>query len=100
MSFTVDTKPALPTPLDLPNPFEFQPRVPNTSRTVDLDGMNLISDGEVGLPSIPDPNMGLELDLEPVAESPEEDVEEMPWGNDPATASWGPLMAEVTHTSQ
>lgn len=46
--------------------------------------------------AVPDLNLGLNLDLEPVVESPEEDeVEDLTWGNDPATASWGPMMAEV-----
>jgi hypothetical protein len=45
--------------------------------------------------AIPDPNIGMDLDLEPVAESPEQEEEELPWGNDPATASWAPMMAEV-----
>jgi len=69
--------------------------VPSTSRPVDLDGMNLMSDVEVGIPASPDSNLGLGLDLEPVVESPEQEAEELAWGNDPATASWGPLMAEV-----
>jgi hypothetical protein len=45
-------------------------------------------------PDAPDPNVGLELDLERVVESPEEE-EELPWGNDPSTATWAPMMAEV-----
>jgi hypothetical protein len=47
-------------------------------------------------PVAPDPNLGLSMDFDPVVESPEEEeVEELPWGNDPATATWAPMMAEV-----
>lgn len=87
-------KPSLPTPIDQPNPFEFQERVPNTSRPLDLDGMTVLTD--LDGPIAPDPNLGLGMDFEPVVESPEEEeTEELPWGNDPATATWAPMMAEV-----
>ncbi|KAF2820135.1 hypothetical protein CC86DRAFT_305466 [Ophiobolus disseminans] len=61
-----DVKPDLPTPFDLPNPFEYQARIPNTSRSVDLDGMNLMSDMDTGIPAVPDPNVAVDLDLEPI----------------------------------
>lgn len=51
---------------------------------------------DVDAPAAPDMSLGLNLNLEPVAEGPEEEVEEMVWGNDPATAAWAPMMAEVS----
>jgi hypothetical protein len=56
--------------------------------------MTIMTGSEADMPAIPDPNIGVDLDLEPVAESPEQE-EELPWGNDPATATWAPMMAEV-----
>lgn len=50
------------------------------------------------MPEAPDPNIG--MDLDPVAESPEQEAEELPWGNDPATATWAPMMAEVTYSAR
>jgi hypothetical protein len=99
VSFANDVKPIIHTPIDLPNPFEFQERVPNTSRPLDLDGMTVMTGLEVGTPAISDPNVGLDMDLEAVAESPGEEAEELPWGNDPATATWAPMMAEVNSKS-
>jgi hypothetical protein len=95
VSFTNETKSAAHTPVDVPYSFEIQQGASNTNRLVDLDGMNLLSDMEVDIPAIPDPNIGLEMSLELVVESPQEDVEDLPWGDDPSTASWAPLMAEV-----
>jgi hypothetical protein len=70
--------------------------VPNTSRTLDLDGMTVMTGLEVDIPVSPDAKFGLNLDLEPVVESPEEEAEELAaWSNDPATATWAPMMAEV-----
>jgi hypothetical protein len=57
--------------------------------------MTIMSGLEDDTPVVPDPNMGIELDLHPVVESPEEETEDLPWGNDPATATWAPMMAEV-----
>jgi hypothetical protein len=59
--------------------------------------MTLMTGLNMDSPAVPDPSIGLELDLEPVVESPdeEEEEEELPWGNDPATATWAPMMAEV-----
>jgi hypothetical protein len=57
--------------------------------------MTIMTGLEIDSPMIPDPNAGMDLDLEAVAESPEEETEELPWGNDPATATWAPMMAEV-----
>lgn len=96
MSFTDDVKPALPTPTDLPSAFDFSERVSGSSRPLDLDGMNIM--GDIETPSAQDPNFSMHMELEPVAESPEEEVEQLPWGNDPATSSWAPLMAEVKTT--
>lgn len=57
--------------------------------------MTVMTDADA--PAAPDLNPGLHLNLEPVVESPEEkEVEELPWGNDPATAAWAPMMAEVS----
>lgn len=97
ISFTADAKPPLPTPIDRLNPFEFQERVPNTSRPLDLDGMTVLM-GLDSPPTAPDPTLGLDLSLEAVVESPDTEEMEDPWSNDPATASWAPMMAEVcTH---
>jgi hypothetical protein len=60
--------------------------------------MNVMNDIDMDAPTAPDPNMGLDVELEPVVESPEEEEEELPWGNDPATATWAPMMAEVNST--
>lgn len=93
MSFSQDSKPYLPTPLDKSNPFEITSQ---PMRHLDLDGMTVMVETED-----PDPDVGMVLDLDPVTESPEEvkQVEEdLPWGNAPATASWGPLMEEVIVT--
>ncbi|KAJ4373781.1 hypothetical protein N0V83_002520 [Neocucurbitaria cava] len=94
VSFTNETKPPLPTSIDIPAPFSFHERQPVSTRPLDLDGMTVMTD--VDHSAVPDLNLGLNLDLEPVVESPEEDeVEDLTWGNDPATASWGPMMAEI-----
>jgi hypothetical protein len=60
--------------------------------------MTIMAGSEVDMPAVPDPNIGMDLDLEPVSESPEREAEELPWGNDPATATWAPMMAEVNNT--
>jgi hypothetical protein len=57
--------------------------------------MTIMTGLEVESPITPDPNAGMDLDLQPIAGSPEEETEELPWGNDPATATWAPMMAEV-----
>jgi hypothetical protein len=62
--------------------------------------MTIMSGLEDDTPAIPDPNIGMELDLQPVVESPEAETEDLPWGNDPATATWAPMMAEVTTLRQ
>jgi hypothetical protein len=92
VSFSTDTKPLLPTPIDQPNPFEL---IPTTTRPLDLDGMTVMTD--VDMPVASDSNLGMSLDLGPVVESPEEEdeEEELPWGKDPATATWAPMMEEV-----
>jgi hypothetical protein len=59
--------------------------------------MNIIGDIHTS------PALELDLDLEPVEEIPHEPVKEIQrsqvdvqdWENNPATASWGPLMQEV-----
>jgi hypothetical protein len=55
---------------------------------------------EDNTPAIPDPSIGMDLDLQAVAESPEHEAEDLAWGNDPATATWAPLMAEVPSSPQ
>jgi hypothetical protein len=52
---------------------------------------------EDDIPAVPDPSAGMNLDLQSVAESPEEEAEDLPWGNDPSTATWAPMMAEVNY---
>jgi hypothetical protein len=95
VSFTNDTKPALTPPDDAHNQFTYQIPSPPTSKPLDLDGMTIMSGLEDDTPAVPDSNMGMELDLQPVAEGPGEETEDLPWGNDPATATWAPMMAEV-----
>lgn len=91
VSFANDTKPSLPTPIESHNPFDFQEPIPTSTRPLDLDGMTIMTGSE--MPSAPEPNMGMELDS--VAEIPEDETDELPWGNDPATATWAPMMAEI-----
>jgi hypothetical protein len=62
--------------------------------------MTIMAGSDADMPAIPDPDIGMDLDLEPVAESPEQEAEELPWGNDPATATWAPMMAEVNTALQ
>ncbi|KAH7381579.1 hypothetical protein BKA66DRAFT_119699 [Pyrenochaeta sp. MPI-SDFR-AT-0127] len=96
VSFANDSKNSLPTPTDMPSSFDFRERNSVSIRPLDLDGMNIMTD--LDDPAVPDSNIGMSLDLEPVAESPEEAEkadEELPWGNEPATASWAPMMAEI-----
>jgi hypothetical protein len=95
-SFTDGFRPAQPTPNDVPHPFEFGQHASDTSRLVDLDGMKFMSDVEPDISIVPSGNNDFEMHVEPIVKSPEEVEEEMPWGDDPATATWGPLMAEVS----
>lgn len=92
-----DSKPALPTPTELPTTYDFSERRGST-RLVDLDGMNIVTDVRTS------PSLTLDLNLEPVEEIPTETITEIQrnrqvdvqdWENNPATASWGPLMQEV-----
>ncbi|KAH7079363.1 hypothetical protein BKA63DRAFT_563997 [Paraphoma chrysanthemicola] len=94
ISFADDTKPALPTPLELANPFDFQERVPNTSRPLDLDGLTVTTGMEVDTSVAPDTSIDLNLDLEPLGENNEVEAELAAWNSDPATARWGSMMAE------
>ncbi|KAF2643188.1 hypothetical protein P280DRAFT_394905 [Massarina eburnea CBS 473.64] len=71
------------------NPFDFQSPIPPPSRTVDLDGMTVMAD----LPSTTDPNLDLNLDLDPVEEIPQES--NMLDADSPATAAWVPFMTEM-----
>ncbi len=45
-------------------------------------------------------HVDMQSDLQPVRESSEEEeeVEDLPWGNAPATATWAPMMEEVCWT--
>lgn len=90
-----DVKPITPVPRDFPSPFNYQGRVPKTSQPVDIDGMNLMLDTEMDVPAITAPSIAHDLDLVPVIESSVGNEENLPWGNDPATSSWAPLMVEV-----
>jgi hypothetical protein len=56
--------------------------------------MTIMTELDMEDPIAPDPNVGLDLELEQVVGSPEEE-EELPWGDDPSTATWAPMMAEV-----
>lgn len=65
---------------------------------MDLDGMNIISN------ILTSPGLSIGLDLEAVEEVPHTESiteiqrtndDEQEWANNPATASWGPLMEEV-----
>ena len=57
--------------------------------------MTIMTGLEDNTQAVPDRDMSMDLDLQPVAQNPEHDAEELPWGNDPATATWAPMMAEV-----
>ncbi|KAF2626000.1 hypothetical protein BU25DRAFT_396170 [Macroventuria anomochaeta] len=95
VSFVSDSKPPPLTPTDLPTSYEFSKRRGST-RLVDLDGMNIIADVHTSH------TLNLDLELEPVEEIPTETIAQVrrsqvdvqDWENNPATASWGPLMQE------
>lgn len=96
VTFVEDSKPALPTPTDLPNSYDFGERRINM-RLVDLDGMNIISEVPTS------PTLGLDVDAEPIEEDRSAEpiievrrsqVDVQDWENNSATASWGPLMQE------
>lgn len=81
------------TPHEKSNPFEL---AASLSRPLDLDGMTVMIDVN-GCRSA-DTDVGMTIDLEPVAKSQTDDneVEELPWANTSATATWAPLMEEVS----
>ncbi|RYO27993.1 hypothetical protein AA0111_g7089 [Alternaria arborescens] len=87
------TKPCPSTPIDQATTF-----VPSAvKRPLDLDGMTVMTDLH---PPVMLANQSqqveMELDLQPVRESSEEgEVEDLPWGNAPATATWAPMMEEI-----
>ena len=58
--------------------------------------MTIMTGLENDTAAVPDPSAGMDIDLQPVTQSPEQETEDLPWGNDPATATWAPMMAEVT----
>jgi hypothetical protein len=58
--------------------------------------MTILTDMDMNASDDPDPNVGLKLDLERAMESPAEE-EQLPWGNDPSTATWAPMMAEASN---
>jgi hypothetical protein len=69
-----------------------------STKRVDLDGMNIISN------ILTSPGLNMGLNLETVEEVPHTESiieiertpdDEQEWANNPATASWGPLMEEV-----
>ncbi|KAF1913489.1 hypothetical protein BDU57DRAFT_589156 [Ampelomyces quisqualis] len=66
ISFANDTKPALSTPLDSHNPFDFQERILASNRPLDLDGMTIMAGSEADMPAVPDPNIGMDLHSEPI----------------------------------
>jgi hypothetical protein len=93
MSHGSATRPSLPTPIDQSSSF-----VPSRiNRPLDLDGMTVMSDVHMPL-ALANQHEHLEMEhnLQPVRESSEEgEVEDLPWGNAPATATWAPMMEEV-----
>jgi hypothetical protein len=84
----------MPPPPTLPKQFDVQEHVPNNDRSLDVDGMNVLIRLEAS--STRDPNSGLRTDLElAAARRGDDDAGDLPWGNEPATATWAPMMAEV-----
>lgn len=87
------TRPSLPIPIDQLTTFAPSARKP----PLDLDGMTVMTD--VHMPVMlanQHQHLEMEPDLQPVRESSEEgEVEDLPWGNAPATATWAPMMEEV-----
>ncbi|KAG9187897.1 hypothetical protein G6011_05768 [Alternaria panax] len=86
-------RPSLPTPVDQSSSFV----PPVTKRPLDLDGMTVMADihRPVVLAS-QDQKVEMQLDLQQIRESSEEgEVEDLPWGNAPATATWAPMMEEL-----
>lgn len=99
MSYTHEKKPSVPTISSPSDPFDIYDQHLNMTRPLDLDGMTLITDAQAESVPVPDldTDLGMPLDLAPVEEpAKEDDVEELSWGNDPATAAWAPMMAEVS----
>ncbi|CAN9240972.1 unnamed protein product [Alternaria sp. RS040] len=66
-------------------------------RPLDLDGMTVMADlHPPAMLANQRQQVEMELDLQPVRESSEEgEVEDLPWGNAPATATWAPMMEEI-----
>jgi hypothetical protein len=76
-------------PPDLPTRSEVQEYGSDNNRLLDLDGMNVLT--RLGYSSA-----RLGMDLESAVASPEDDdTEDLPWGDELATATWAPMMAEV-----
>ncbi|EAT91791.1 hypothetical protein SNOG_00296 [Parastagonospora nodorum SN15] len=94
------TKSVISPPAESHDQFDYQEPVPPTAKSLDLDGMTIMTGLEDNTPAAPDPSTGMDLDLPPVAESPEHEAEDLSWSNDPATATWAPLMAEVQSPPQ
>ena len=68
----------------------------NNNKSLDLDGMNVPTRPGLSFALDSNPDMNLGMNLEPlVASSENDDAEALPWGNEPATATWAPMMAEV-----
>ncbi|KAJ4323389.1 hypothetical protein N0V94_001861 [Neodidymelliopsis sp. IMI 364377] len=98
VSFVGDSKPSLPTPTDLPTSYDFSEGRRPSTKLVDIDGMNIMFDVRISSAS------DLDIDLEPVEEIPTQHTKEIQvrrppveisdWEDNPATASWGPLMQE------
>jgi len=111
-SMATDNKPALPSPSSIvsdtmPSHFDhmnFGHNIPTTSGSVDLDGMTVMSGME---PTHSTSELGLSLDLPPVFEMAEGDLnEQMREGVDvsdeapdsPTTAAFAPFMEEIFGT--
>jgi hypothetical protein len=82
----------------MPDSFHYHEHI-TSAGPLDLDGMTVVSG--VNTTSVPDPDAGMSLDLGPVVKqifpdnAQEGQIEVPEWGDSPATASWGPFMAEV-----
>lgn len=86
---------------DQPTTSFHQPAV--VARRLDLDGMTVMTDADA--PAAADGNASMDIAFSPLPESSEErkeqeeeegeEIEELPWDDAPATATWAPMMEEV-----
>jgi hypothetical protein len=96
VSSTDETMVQAQPPDDVRNRSEVQEHEPDNNKSLDLDGMNFLTRLGLSFALELNPSMNLGMNLEPaVASSEDDDAEDMPWGIEPATANWAPMMAEV-----